>query len=87
MKVTLTKQVAGNEQVTIEVVVQRPEDWNGKVVPAFSALDARMYEMNLRALRGSQELGNLSPEAANETRKILALVNGVVLPEPTKAAE
>lgn len=80
MKVTIEKQVSGEEVIRIDMEYDgTSEGWASEVQPALDLLDGRMYQKNLRMLKGGIEVGKLPKTAANAAREILALVHGINL--------
>jgi len=81
MKVTITKSPGNAETIAVEVPWNGSlAGWDATVQPILDILDARMHALNLRMLKGAQQLGELSPEAATAASRVLAMVNHVQLP-------
>lgn len=81
MKVVVTKTPGNAESIAVECQWNGTlAGWDATVQPILDILDTRMHALNLRMLRGAQQMGELSPEAAAAATRVLAMVNHVELP-------
>lgn len=79
-KVIITKSPGNAETITVETTWDgTASGWAADVEPVLARLDRRMFEQNMRMLRGGLRVGGLPPEAAAAARDILRMVNGVNL--------
>ena len=85
MKVTIQMIMGSNESVTLEIPVEKIDQWDARVKPVLSKLEERVGDRARRIMAGNAQMKELfgrDPQTYNLVHNLVLLCLGQV-PEPS----